>query len=177
MPIQFWNNQILFVNGQIAMDPRCCCGTDCTNSESGIIDPANYGWQPAPGIDGTSIHGTFKFEDSSNCGGPNFNAQTGNAVCHVTFAVPMVVSYRVAGKTERQNAGYDISSILRDGATKVSIGGTNEYLGCEMQDHEDVNQETLPAGTYTFEFQTSTNDGLYHVGLTHTFLVDWEPAP
>jgi len=25
--IQFWNHAILFVNGQIAMDPRCCCGT------------------------------------------------------------------------------------------------------------------------------------------------------
>lgn len=25
MAIQFWDHQILFVNGQIALDPRCCC--------------------------------------------------------------------------------------------------------------------------------------------------------
>jgi len=59
----------------------------------------------------------------------------------------------------------------------VEIGGTNEYMGCEMGDHESVFQEVVPAGAHTFEFRGSTNDGLYHVGMAHAFLVDWEPAP
>ena len=175
--VYFWQGKVLFVGGQAAMHERCCCVTGCTSEQYGVIDTGNYGWQPAPFIDGTSIHGTFRFEDSANCDGPNGGPQTGYAICHVTFDVPMTVSYRVAGRTERQNSGYDISWIARDGATMVEIGGTNEYLGCEMADRESVFQEVVPAGAHTFEFRCSTNDGLYHVGMTHAFLVDWEPAP
>lgn len=29
MPIQFYNNSILFVNNKIALDPNCCCGGYC----------------------------------------------------------------------------------------------------------------------------------------------------
>ncbi len=176
MSIQFYNGVILFVDGQIAMDPACCCVTGCTSWQYGVLDPGSFGWQPAPHVDGTSIRGTFKFEDSANCGGYNGWEQSGYASCTVTFPVSMVVSYRVAGRTERQNAGFDISYIARDGTTMVLIGGSNEYMGCEMADRESVAQETLPAGTYTFTFSADTQDGLYHVGMTHTFLVDWEPA-
>jgi len=152
-----------------------CCG--CRSEQYGILNSSAFGWQPAPQQDGTSVHGTFRFEDSANCGGPNGNVQGGRAVCRACFAVPMTVSYRLAGPTERQNAGYDISSILRDGAQRVVIGGTEEHLGCAMLNHEAVAQEVVAAGPHTFEFRTSTIDGLYHMGMTHTFLVDWEPAP
>ena len=175
--VYFWQGKVLFVAGQAAMHERCCCVTDCTSEQYGIIDPESFGWQPAPALDGTSIHGTFRFEDSANCDGPNGGPQTGYAICHVTFDVPMTVSYRVAGKTERQNSGYDTSWINRDGANMVQIGGSNEYMGCEMGDRESVFQEVVPAGPHTFEFRGSTNDGLYHVGMSHAFLVDWEPAP
>ena len=57
MSIQFYNGVILFVDGQIAMDPACCCSSGCTSSQYGVIDTANNGWQPAPHVDGTSIRG------------------------------------------------------------------------------------------------------------------------
>ena len=40
MAIQFWNNQILFVNGQIAMDPRCCYA-QCSYTVRVTIDWSN----------------------------------------------------------------------------------------------------------------------------------------
>jgi hypothetical protein len=177
MGVYFWQGKVLFVGGQAAMHERCCCILGCTSEQYGIIDPESFGWQPAPALDGTSIHGTFRFEDSANCDGPNGGPQTGYAICHVTFDVPMTVSYRVAGVTERQNAGYDTSWIKRDGNTVAEITSSEEGLGCEMADRESVFQEVVPAGQHTFEFRGSTNDGLYHVGMSHAFLVDWEPAP
>ena len=37
MAIQFWNGQILFVGGRIAMDPACCCGTHGGGSYGGSV--------------------------------------------------------------------------------------------------------------------------------------------
>jgi hypothetical protein len=38
--IQFWNGKVLFVNGQIAMDPRCCCkkaGCQCPSNLPDVL--------------------------------------------------------------------------------------------------------------------------------------------
>ena len=34
MGVQFWQGKVLFVNGQVAMHERCCCGDPCANCGS-----------------------------------------------------------------------------------------------------------------------------------------------
>ena len=41
--IQFYNDKILFVDGKVAMDPRCCCVLPWVFSDMGLIDGGQEG--------------------------------------------------------------------------------------------------------------------------------------
>ena len=93
MPIQFWNNKILFVDGKIAMDPRCCCGPPavcgcsdgicCWSNDATVKFTIDLTWRSIGIIYNFSPYtGTFKWNDvarrsstwtTRNC---NFSAST-----------------------------------------------------------------------------------------------------
>ena len=81
----------------------------CQNTQSGVSDTGNYGWQPPPTLDedGAGISATFKYENSPGCDGTNDEIQIGRATCVVTFVEDMCVDYHVWGNTEREEVYYD----------------------------------------------------------------------
>jgi len=156
-------------------NPCCCdkCDVAPTISESGLLDSEGYGWSikdPEELPTRLPITMSFKFEDSQNCGGQNAGTQSGSVSACFFLNAETEIEVEVSGSVELQNAGYDISTASAGGAS-ATIGSFGEGKGCEMRDTSNKNSATLPAGQHTFTFSTSTNDGLYHKGMTHTFKI------
>jgi len=152
-----------------------CEGTEtCEATQYGIIDEEHYGWQLAPHQVGDSLVAEFKYEDSGNCDGPNYNIQSGFAVCEITFAYAVRLHYKVWGLTERQNGPFDYAFAMREGGPGAVIHGTQEGMGCAMGYHENEAWENLNPGTYRFQFIANTRDELFHVGMAHQYLIEWE---
>jgi len=159
-----------------ADDPCCCpyqCSDDSSISEFGLLDSQNYGWSikdPKKLPTSLPITMNFKFEDSANCQGQNPNPQYGNVTACLFLRKRTEIEIEVSGAVELQNFGYDGSSV-GIGGVSVGIGSIGEGKGCEMRSVSDKKSITLDAGEHAFTFSTSTNDGLFHVGMTHTFKI------
>lgn len=157
-------------------EPCCCdeCPTPCALSEGGL-NSSNSGWSiedkdplKIPKILPISID--FKFEDASICGGSNSNVQSGNLSCCFFLNETAEIEIEVFGNVETQDSGYDTSTLSINGAM-ATIGSFNEGGGCGMKQTSDKKTLTLLAGVHTYTLTTSTNDPLYHVGMTHTFKI------
>ena len=141
-------------------------------SDSGLIDPNNYGWQDFV-VDCYSVSTQFLVEDSSNCpGGENGQTQSGSCIFPLSLLYETDVALTVEGNTERHMANYDFGRIYIDGREIVHVQGTSEGEGCEMQFHEDSDVLTLEAGEYLIKFEVDTNDGKYHVGTYFNFTIE-----
>jgi hypothetical protein len=159
-----------------ASDNPCCCDcpTACTLSESGLIS-SDSGWSvtdknPLKIPKNLPISINFKFEDSAICGGKNGNIQSGNLSCCFYLNATAEIEIEVSGNVETQNSGYDISTLSLNGVV-ATIGSFNEGGGCRMKQTSNKNTITLSAGVHTYSLTTSTNDALYHAGMTHTFKI------
>lgn len=113
---------------------------------------------------------SFKFETAANCGGTNGNTQSGSLSCCFFLSEETEIEVEVSGNVELQNAGFDTSTATVGGVT-ATIGSIGAGQGCAMRDVSDKKSVTLPAGAHTYTFNTSTNDPLYHSGMTHTFKI------
>ena len=78
------------------------------------------------------------------------------------------------GKREAwDHAGYDYMTVSLSGTVLAGIYSTAEGLGCAMQEHEQIAERDLPAGQYTFTITCNTNDGQFHVGMSHSFTIEF----
>lgn len=117
----------------------------------------------------------INFEDSANCGGSNFDTQSGTASRRVCLSVPTRLTVHMGGMVERQDFGYDFAETRVNGMPIASGGSLGEGLGCAMTTVHADGTIDLPAGEHLIELFSSTNDPLYHVGAFWEFHFTWEP--
>jgi hypothetical protein len=119
----------------------------------------------------------FNAANSLNCGGANDSTQFGTAT-HCFFASgDGIVSVTLTGRTEREDAGFDIGRVYIDGVLVAEIGSTGEGLGCAMGDHTATAAVGVDSGRHDLRFTANTIDQRYHVGafwqLTVIFVPGW----
>jgi hypothetical protein len=112
----------------------------------------------------------FIVQNSSNCGGPNPNIQTG--VAQATFVTgPTAYQFIpvLSGRGEAQDAGFERMTLSLNGVDIVRAASAGGNLGCAPG--TPVNITTLVPGPYilnagttnTFTLTFTTGDGSFHV--------------
>lgn len=119
----------------------------------------------------------LSFEDSLNCGGSNDSPQFGRAVIRLHLLDDHSLICNLSGRTERQNADFDVGRIVVDGNVVAQISGTGEQLGCMMGDHSTAVTVQVGRGDHVVELIGNTVDGLYHVGAYFDFQITLDPPP
>lgn len=70
MTLQFKDGQILFVGGQIAMDPACCCVPTCRENYAARIQPGAPNLSYEPGTTNCTYFGPGRYQVSgTRCDG------------------------------------------------------------------------------------------------------------
>lgn len=138
-----------------------------TLTTSGLVSGFPGGWQVTNS--GRTIE--YIIQDSSNCGGPNPNVQTGLAIS--TFVTgPTAYSFNpvLSGLGERQAPGiYEVMRLYLNNQEIIRASSPGGGLGCApggpvVIDILVPGPYTLPAGTTnTFRLDFSTGDAAFHV--------------
>lgn len=178
----------LIITGCLNVNVSAPCVPPCTFSSQNVIDTNNFSWQPPPALVGNVLSASFKFEDSSECGGSNGSIQTGTAECGIYLNTTTQVDLLIQGNVEGQSPGYDHSWILisGNGVPQPSLDPlgyefhcqikSNQYgQECQMFNTNNSASFVLSPGSYTIYFESNTNDGLHHSNMIHNFQVTLTP--
>lgn len=173
-----------------------CCNNVTVVIESAYqcIGGAEFEWQsytangfianpPPVTLGANSIR--IDYEDSSNCGGPNPDTQTVEALGTFTTSSTTVLSAHITGLAELQNGTFDMVVWLvkrpgdadyvllaRGQSTALGLGCEMgplrwDYVSPEVAQAGDTFYLTCPSGVTNIKVIGTTNDGLYHVGAFH----------
>src|SRR5207244_4217951 len=66
---------------------------------------------------------TWSAEDSTDCGGPNPGQQTGSAKKTFVLSVPTRLTFNLTGLVEKENAPFDLGTVLVDGEPVIQLHG------------------------------------------------------
>ena len=193
MPVQFYDNKILFVNtsgvSRIAMHERCCCvsfSQAWTFTDVGFIDGGQDGAFRAyadPGdvpaspwtilSDGLGLR--LDWEDDRNCRDHNPNTQSATATCEIVVPRPLVMTVTWSGVGETEASNFELMSLHVNGDLVGSAHAPGGNLSCGggmgpvVSDPAPPQQVTLEPGTHTLFIDATTNDPLYHFGAWYRF--------
>ena len=145
-------------------------------NQSGLLPGLPGGWLPEPELiledNRFIVRQKFTFQDSTNCGGANFNRQKG------AFAFPLDLPYeswintKVSGMVGTQSASKDRSQIRIHGETFVSIESESLGKGCKMTPKESRLEYAAQNGPHWIECLADTIDGEYHRDMIHEFEIE-----
>jgi hypothetical protein len=154
-----------------------------------VVDTINYSWQPPPFRTGNVLSASFKFEDSTNCGGSNGNVQAGTAECSIVIDMQTQIDLLIQGNVEGESTDFDHSWILisGDGAPPSTLDDQGYEFHCQIKSNQSGNlcqmfntssnaSFILNPGTYTVYFRSDTFDGRYHANMVHNFQVTLTPT-
>lgn len=133
-----------------------------TTTQSGVSSP--YGWDVSD--DGKTIR--FDIENSANCGGPNNNTQSGQALANFSTNANYNVYANLSGIGELQDSGYENMTLNLEGYGDI-VSSTSQDLnqGCTSGDVDisgNPGPYLLAANTSTtFTLTFTTRDNLFHV--------------
>jgi len=196
MPVQFYENKILFVNGQIAMHERCCCvsfSQTWTFTDSGFIDggqdgayrayddPADVPVSPWSILnDGLGLR--LDWEDDENCQNHNPYTQYATATAEIVVPRTMIMTITWSGEGETQDPDFELMSLYVNGNLVGSAHAPGGGQGCApmgpvVSDPAPPQQVTLLPGAHTLFIDATTNDPLYHFGAWYRFDLTFQEAP
>ena len=196
MPVQFYENKILFVNGQIAIHERCCCvsfSQTWSFTDSGFIDggqdgayrayddPADVPASPWSILnDGLGLR--LDWEDDENCQNHNPYTQYATATAEIVVPRNMIMTITWSGEGETQDPDFELMSLYVNGNLVGSAHAPGGGQGCAamapvVSDPAPPQQVTLQPGTHTLFIDATTNDPLYHFGAWYRFDLSFQEAP
>ena len=113
----------------------------------------------------------FRYPNSSNCSPAGSGSAGGNVFGCFALSSPTTVRMSVSGAVEQQNAGFDLA-FVEIGGTRAQIGSFGRSLFCAMTEASDTREIQLGAGFHTYRLRADTVDGLFHVNMVHTFVIE-----
>jgi len=159
---------------------NCCKFLTCSATEFGVS--SGYGWDLPRDILGNvdvnkiprnlPITIRFIYPDSSNCNGISGVASGGNLRGCFEVSSNTQIRISVSGLVEQENSGFDFGEISLDSGLRTQIGSFNRGLGCQMIENSNNATGDIAGGYATYLLAANTVDGLFHVGMTHTFTIE-----
>ena len=133
-----------------------------TTTQSGVGSP--YGWNVSN--NGKTIR--FDIQNSANCGGPNNNTQSGQALANFSTNANYNVYANLSGIGELQDAGYENMTLNLAGYGNIVSSTSKDFnQGCAsgpVAISGSPGPYLLAANTSTaFTLTFTTRDNLYHV--------------
>jgi hypothetical protein len=141
----------------------------CPDEDWEFFDEGGAWWSGS----GWSIR--INYEDSTECGGTNFNTQGGSAIRRVCLSRPRRLIVTMTGMVETHRAGYELAYVYVNNLLVAWGQSYEENGGCTMREATASGFIDLPAGEHLIELWSSTGDELYHVGAYWQFDFSWEP--
>lgn len=103
--------------------------------------------------------------DSTTCPGGTCNStQSGYATQTITVSCLSRIDYRIYGKIEAQDPGFEFGGIYCDDELMDNIISTDAGQGCNMVGKEASGYFTIEAGSHIIKVEFDTVDPLWHQG-------------